>query len=134
MFDKSFNGGTLLSFRFSVRTDRILFHRFGNYKSFSIMNHKRLKFSCRTFYNSFSSFHQIKHIHTTICPMQNRNRKPMPAGFNKLILMQTGSLFFPAFPFSDSFYPIEYFFFNPGFCTIPLNNFLTMFYIDRTWV
>ena len=30
-------------------------------------------------------------------------------------------------------YPIEYFFFNPGFCTIPLNNFLAMLYIDRTW-
>lgn len=94
------------------------------------MNNKRLEPSCRTFHNGLSPFNQIENIHTAVRPVQYGSGKPMTAGFDELVFVQTGTFFPPAFALGHRLYTIENLFSDPRLRTVPLNDFLPVLYID----
>src|SRR6187402_70694 len=86
----------------------------------------------RTLNHGFSSFHQVDHIHTSVCMVQYGTRKPMSSGFYELKFMKAGPLLYPPLSFSYLFKSVDQVFFRPGYSAIPLDNFLSMHDIDRS--
>ena len=71
------------------------------------MNHKWLKRSVGTFDDGFFAFYQIQDIHTVVRMVCHRFGKPVAAGFDKLIFMQTSTFFYPAFAFGTRFEMVD---------------------------
>ena len=96
------------------------------------MNDKRFERIYRTFHDQFISFYHIKNVDSPTCIVRHCAGKPVAAGFDKLIFMQTGTFLYPAFAFGTRFEMVDQLVAYKLRLPFPLYHMRTVGDVDRT--
>ena len=114
------------------RANGVLANRSRNNEGLGIVHCEGLKRLTRAFDNRFPALHEVQNVHPARSIVRDRRFEPVPSRFDKLPLMQPGTLLFPARTLADGFRTIHQVLPHPLGVAIPLDVRCTVFQVDGT--